>query len=486
MEEAIGLDAAVASSPTVPATENSLTDDEGLWPPYCNPLYVMPTEIEVKVAMTTGEYYFPVSISKFKGHKPYLGGFRNTVTGAMYHHGSSQTPTENKFEVKDTSNLRSRETQTYEYRTLSIQSVRECGTQMQRQDVSIDTHKDVVLTPKRYFTSIQLIELKILKCVIIQRCWRGYLARCLAATQRKLNADHRKGEMEELNATMQLEKEQKNQDMMRRLHPTSDHDFEILYNELDAWRKTEAAKIKASTTPGEERVRLMTLLLANETKSLQSIQKLKVAAQKDGHVEKTNKLLELMAKPYKWQLSNGTVTTVSTQATTKANDLLELYRALGNTQLISIDERLDVLYKLKQTVQSAAADYQKVANLNKNKSNSNISLLRDIVDLVDREGDMLNRGRPVKTMESMRKRLNNLFLQYIENPIFNPRAIEFINIPKGTSVGTDTFFNRTNEEDEEYGEDYARVDKSEGGLMMGDFGSTTENMEGVLPTPPVY
>lgn len=450
---------APATDAVAPATD--AMNEEGLWPSYCNPLYVMPPEIEVRVAMTTGEYYFPVSITKFTGKKPYLGGFRNKVTGALYHHGSSQTPTENKYEVKDTSNLRSRETQTYEYRTLSVQSYRECGTQMQREDLSIDTKNDVVLKPRNYFTSIQLIELKIVKCVIIQRCWRGYMARCLAAAQRKKNLDHQEHEEDLLNQTMQLEKEQRNQDMMRRLHPVSNHDFEILYNELDSWRRAEAAKIKASTKPGPERVRLMNLLLANETKSLQSIQKLKVSAQKDSYESKTQKLLELMAKPYRWQMSNGAVTMVQTQATTKANDLLELYQALRNTQLISVDERLDVLYKLKQTVQTAANDYQHVAMPNRNKSNANISLLQDIVDLVDREGDMLNRGRPLKSLESMRKRLNNLFLQFIENPIFNPRAIEFINIPKTTDSAETQTFSPTNE-----------------------FDSTEENMRGDLPLPP--
>jgi hypothetical protein len=41
----------------------------------------------------------------------------------------------------------------------------------------------------------------------------------------------------------------------------------------------------------------------------------------------------------------------------------------------------------------------------------------------------LNRGRPFKSMESLRKRIGNLFLQFIENPAYNPRAQEFINIP---------------------------------------------------------
>ena len=218
--------------------------EDGLWPPYCNPNYVMPEEIEVKVAMTSGEYYFPVAILKFKGHKPYLGGYRNKITGSMYHHGSTQTPTENKYDVKDTSNLRSRETQTYEYKTLSIQSYRECGTQMQRNDLSIDTANDVVVKAKPYFSAELLNELKIRKCVIIQRTWRGYMARCLAHFQRQRNVDHQKHEDELLGQTLTHDKELRTQDMIRRLHPISNKDFEILYNELDVWRKQEAAKIK--------------------------------------------------------------------------------------------------------------------------------------------------------------------------------------------------------------------------------------------------
>ena len=182
----------------------------------------------------------------------------------------------------------------------------------------------------------------------------------------------------------------------------------------------------------------MTNLLINETRSLQSIQKLKVTAQKDEHVEKTQKLLELMAKPYRWQLSNGTITLVQTQATNKASELLELYNALCNTHCITVDERLNVLYKLKQVITQSGRDYHDatlhITGKNKFKSNAQMALIRDITDLIDREGDMLNRGRPINTLENMRQRLNNLFLAYIENPIFNPRAIEFVNVPVANNM----------------------------------------------------
>ncbi|CAK8993569.1 IQ and ubiquitin-like domain-containing protein [Durusdinium trenchii] len=53
-----------------------------------------------------------------------------------------------------------------------------------------------------------------------------------------------------------------------------------------------------------------------------------------------------------------------------------------------------------------------------------------MVDLIDREADMLNRGRPEKSFVGLRKRLANLFLQFIETPEFNPEAIQFQKVPR--------------------------------------------------------
>ena len=43
--------------------------NEGMWPEYCNPSYRMPDEIEVKVKLAAGDYYFPVLITKSNSHK---------------------------------------------------------------------------------------------------------------------------------------------------------------------------------------------------------------------------------------------------------------------------------------------------------------------------------------------------------------------------------------------------------------------------------
>jgi hypothetical protein len=393
---------------------NNNNDDsyinDGIWPEYCNPSYRMPNEIEVCVTLASGDYYFPVTIIKSTSLKPYYGGFRNKITGKIYHHGNSQTPTDSRKTIKDTSNLRSRDTQTFETRTLSIQQGREYGTQMERIDLRLDNKHDKVITSKKYFTSEQLLALKIAKCIFIQRCWRGYMARFLAYRIRQRNIDLDKQAKEERERRILEDRAKRETDMNRRLHPKTNPDFSILFNELDSWRRDEIAKIKATTTSGEERTKALTELLADETKALQSIQNLKIAARKDLYAEKTHKMLERMSESHRWQLSNGDVAYVQTPETVRAKELLDLYNAL-NTSL-GIDERLDVLLRVKWTVR----EYD-------------TQLTRDIAELVDREADLLNRGRPIKSIEKLRIRLGNMFLQFLENGDYNPRARDFVGLP---------------------------------------------------------
>lgn len=77
-----------------------------------------------------------------------------------------------------------------------------------------------------------------------------------------------------------------------------------------------------------------------------------------------------------------------------------------------MDERLDVLLHVKWTVKEFDCD-----------------LTREIVDLIDREADLLNRGRNAKVLEGLRKRISSLFLSFIETPEFNPEAARFQIVP---------------------------------------------------------
>ena len=77
-----------------------------------------------------------------------------------------------------------------------------------------------------------------------------------------------------------------------------------------------------------------------------------------------------------------------------------------------MDERLDVLLHVKWTVKEF-----------------DCILTRELVDLIDREADLLNRGRPEASLDGLRKRILNLFLQFIETPEFNPEAAHFQKVP---------------------------------------------------------
>jgi len=92
----------------------------------------------------------------------------------------------------------------------------------------------------------------------------------------------------------------------------------------------------------------MAALLQNETKALQSMQQLKLTAQRDLHNEKTQEMLERMAQPHQWQLSKGEVAHVSTPETQRAKELLDLFNAFNQSVLlVTTEQRLDVLLNIK-------------------------------------------------------------------------------------------------------------------------------------------
>jgi len=119
-----------------------------------------------------------------------------------------------------------------------------------------------------------------------------------------------------------------------------------------------------------------------------------------------------MSDPKLWKRSDGRFTEVHTPFSTRAKELMDLYNGL-RLPMLTTDERLDVLLHTKWTVVEF-----------------DCNLTREIVDLIDREADMLNRGRSEGSLEGLRLRLSNLFLQFIETPEFNPEAARFQKVPR--------------------------------------------------------
>ena len=387
------------------------------------------SEIQVKVTMRNEDgnlydYTFPVGIEKASAPKPYLGGYRNKLDGKIYHHAGSQTPkvnNDNRLNKKTYDHVRTRETQTVVERTVSVQLTRESGSQMQRPDLIIDTKDDVYIAPRPYFSSEELLALQVKKAIEIQRYYRGHLARMLAEEKRERIRAYEQRLQDEVNEKARLEALQREEDAKRRLHPKTNDDFARLYNELDTWRKQEVEKVKSSTKANtDERTQAMNDILFNETQVLQSIRKLKVTAKTNMHEEKTLRMLDLMAQPHRWECSDGKIAYVNTPEINRSKELFDQYQSLIRP-VTKVDERLDILVHVKWT-------------LGKHES----ALTKEAIDLINREADLLNRGRPIATMEGLRMRIKNLFLSFIEDPKYNPRAAEFTKMVGGSTATVST------------------------------------------------
>lgn len=55
-------------------------------------------------------------------------------------------------------------------------------------------------------------------------------------------------------------------------------------------------------------------------------------------------------------------------------------------------------------------------------------LTRDIMDLIDREVDLVTRGVKAASLEGLRKRISTLFLQYVKTPAFNPEVAKHLKV----------------------------------------------------------
>eukprot|EP00758_Cryptobia_borreli_P013659 Tbor_TRINITY_DN5853_c1_g7::TRINITY_DN5853_c1_g7_i1::g.7039::m.7039 len=372
-----------------------------------------PTTMDSKMAseiIDNGINYSYVTVVRGYDRKPFLGGFRHKKTESIFHHATTQCQFDPQVDgqVRDYSYKISRSTQTQGV-TRSCQTTRECGTQMSRVDILIDETYDRVVYAKPYFSADKLHALQVQKTIYIQALVRGWRARRIA---KKLRQERDEEELYlELEYMHRKEEhtKKKMEEIDRRTHPRSAEDFAILHNELEAWRLQEVKRIEEANLLPEERRIAMMELLKKETKLLHTIDRLQLQASKENRTRRINHTLNKMSSAKIWGDEN--TFNVVTPLVVRAKELKDLYNGLDRTK-ISIDERLDLLLNVKWTVKEF-----------------DCKLTREIVELIDREADLLNRRRKESTLVGLRLRIRNLFLQFIETPEFNPEAFQFQRVP---------------------------------------------------------
>ncbi|KAJ8323620.1 hypothetical protein QVD99_007212 [Batrachochytrium dendrobatidis] len=336
--------------------------------------------------------------------KRYLGGYRDKKRGTEYFHAETQTLTPQQLQNKTVKEKFHRDTQTKIGRNRLNQTFQEMSTQMTKIGCYVTTEKSVIKCGKPYVMADEFHAIKNRKAVIIQCFVRQVLAR-MKATWLRQERDRRVKSMAEKDKRRLILSEKKRlKDIESRLHPKTNKNFEILYNGLENWRLQETSRINGMGYTEPARLAALADLLDQESALLQKIDRLKLAANEENREKSIVQLLEKMASPKRWVCGGELTVLVDTPNTIRARELRDLYHAL-NLPLLSIDERLQILLHVKYTVKEF-----------------DCNLSRDIVELIDREGDLVSRGRDVSSLEGLRKRINSLFLQFIKTPEFNPEA----------------------------------------------------------------
>ncbi|KAI5686138.1 hypothetical protein MNV84_03812 [Leishmania braziliensis] len=401
--------------------------------------------------------------------RAFLGGYRDKrrpekvrlhAATQLYHRDLDYSPFATA--TGSAANRCTRQTQTLGV-SRSCQTRREGCVQTPRVDLLLNTAHDFIVVARPYFTAAELQALRVEMAIIIQKMYRQWKARRIRAALEVAEAarQHRAGERQRREEALQKAVEDAAQ--LRRDDPRSAADFERVKQDIFNWRADEAARIQRdpSLSPTEIRAALLAL---TETE-LQLLQQLDQRRREVGKTQQEKRFMQTlnrMAAPKQW----GTVH-VSTPETQRAAELRDLYErlcltsgasattvktfaalpSLAQGDLVSLPSptsaglmtmnvaRSPPSLPATETANSAAAGLSSAAATRVDtllrvkwtvrEFSASSGLTQELCELIDREADLLHRGRKEASLTSLRKRIQSLFAQFIEDPQYNPVAKEF-------------------------------------------------------------
>ncbi|XP_057160446.1 IQ and ubiquitin-like domain-containing protein isoform X2 [Ursus arctos] len=365
--------------------------------------------ITVRVQTGITEYQeVAVEIIKSDFHKPFLGGFRHKITGIEYHNAGTQTMPK-KIPEKD--NVFCRDTQTVFERKKLQQTTNTTSTQMTKIGVYVSNMTDKLVTPGKYFSAAEYHARRLQAVIVLQTYYRQWHAKVVVENLKKQKMLRLKWEAEEELRKIREKEEWIKLDYYRRHNPQTKEDFELLYNALELWQQEEFARINQSST-GAERKAALCELLEKETQIIASIGRHRYIAYMANREELTQAFLDKCSAPKVWRTFSGKIIEMDTPFTIRARELQSIYKCIM-LKNISQDERLDVLLTLKHTVKEHEC-----------------KLTQEILELIDREVDLMMRGVKHHNLEGLRKRIATLFFHYIKTPLFNPEVARHLKVPQ--------------------------------------------------------
>lgn len=356
-----------------------------------------------------------VEIENQSASKEWLGGFRNKLTKLEYHHASTQTaPRERKvFDYSEPGVvvplLFHRDTQTpFPLKDVKIETCSDKGTQMWESDIFIPKIEDRLVNIKPYESYADWLAANNVeeKVITLQRAVRQWLHRIkvdkLMSLQKYLLDDVKRQRVQMMKE--QAEKEEK---ILKDPFPSKRDDFYMLYLMVGKWWQKEWQRICDMKTDEPKKAEFVALL-EKEIKLLSAIEKHRIEVKQQAVQQQYMRFLEMSSRPLTFRNANGQLTTIDDPATQRAREFKAIYTDLTRKDS-SLKDRIDFLMTLKQLMSNYSAyEYTK-----------------DIIKLIDREINLIMIGSKDKDLELLRKRIEQLFMDFLHQPQFNPKVVSF-------------------------------------------------------------
>ncbi|NXX90480.1 IQUB protein, partial [Centropus bengalensis] len=358
-----------------------------------------------------------INIKRPTYRKPFLGGFKNRITGMEFHNAGSQTIPQKRPDKGI--EIFCRETQTVFEKNKPQQTANTTSTQMTKVGLYVSNRTDKLISPRKYFTAeeyhkrrLKAVMHQVLDCfllswvlllhscfgtitlrVIIQECWKFWIF-CKVSKS-----------AEKPRTVTKYAKE----------NTTQNFTEYILYKKLQifisvVWRQEETERINRTLT-GAKRKAALCELLEQEAQVIACIGRHKLNGDEENRHKAILHFLNKCAQPKRWRAYDGKITEMDTPYILRSRELLEIYCSISRNG-IPKDERIDALLTLRRTV-----------------AEQECKLTQEIIELIDREFDLISREVKECNLQGLRKRICTLFLQYIKTPEFNPEVTRILKVP---------------------------------------------------------
>jgi len=378
-------------------------------------------------------------VEPFEGKKQWLGGFKHKVNNIEFHNAEAQTNRKVRVHAAERN---SRETQTTSARNKQLNTSQNAATQMTKPGVYVSTRTDRVIIPGKYTLAATIEKRRVQAAIIIQKHYRRYMAQQIVSQLKKDLKRFEEWIMLQKETKEKEKEDRKAENLRRRLNPRTEKDFELVWHALEQWREEQISLINETTqTPAETKAALATLQ-EQVAQLVAAIGRHRTRAAEEQKEHRIAKFLDACAAPRKWKAKDGKWVQMvnwtqpengkfemDTGYTLRAKELRDLYNTLKMDEL-NVEERVDALLSLKQVAASVP----------------DCKLTKEIIQLCEREAELLLRGINPSLLSGLRARILQLYFQFCREPKFNPEAARHLKVPQDPELLRDKLikFNETN------------------------------------------